>query len=162
MGRPAPVWRRTGYWAYRRLPRGLRKRLVRLATPNYTVGAVVLLRDTDGRLLLLRQPPGVAWSLPGGLVARLESPDAAALRELAEETGIRLAADQLEAAHPAAVVNPRTQQVDCVFQSTVESHGDGVDGDPLEVLEGRWFAPDGLPELTRPTSRLLANYDLRS
>jgi 8-oxo-dGTP pyrophosphatase MutT (NUDIX family) len=154
------VWRRSAYGFYRRMPRGLRKRAVRLATPNYTVGAVVLLRDADGRLLLLRQPPGVAWSLPGGLLARLESPAAAAARELAEETGIHLSSEALQPAHPAAVVNPRTQQVDCVFQSTVDSHAAGVEGDPLEVLEGRWFPADSLPELTRPTARLLAHYDL--
>jgi 8-oxo-dGTP diphosphatase len=143
------------------LPRAVRKRVVRHATPNYTVGSVVLLRAADGALLLLRQPPGdEGWSLPGGLLDRFEDPAAGGLRELEEETGVRLDPSELRPAEPNAVVAPRVQQVDCVFTATVDPSAVDLDTDPVEVLEARWFPADDLPPLTPPTARLLANYGL--
>jgi ADP-ribose pyrophosphatase YjhB (NUDIX family) len=55
------------------------------------VGAVVY--DRSGRLLLIRrgQPPGQGlWSLPGGRVEPGESDHQAVVREIAEETGLRV------------------------------------------------------------------------
>src|SRR5689334_6337781 len=80
---------------FRRLPPKVRRPIVRLGTPNYTVGSVVLLRDQDGRLLLLHQPPQPGWSLPGGLLDKHEHPRDGAARELREETGIDLPSAQL-------------------------------------------------------------------
>jgi 8-oxo-dGTP pyrophosphatase MutT (NUDIX family) len=160
MARPFPSpWRRRLLGVFLQLPLGVRRRLVRLVTPNYTVGAVVLLRNPDGRLLLLRQPPGAGWSLPGGLLDRHEEPADGALRELEEETGLRLSPDQLVPAHPSAVVTARVQQVDCVFTATVDA-AVALDLDPVEVLEARWYAPESLPWLTAPTARLLSHYGL--
>jgi 8-oxo-dGTP pyrophosphatase MutT (NUDIX family) len=156
---PSP-WRRRLRHAFLSLPRGIRNRVVRVATPNYTLGAVVLLRDSDEKLLLLRQPPGPGWTLPGGLLDRFEVPHAAALRELAEETGIRLEAADLRPAAPNAVVATRAQQVDCVFTATVDSAAVALEIDPAEVIEARWFTPGALPALTPPTARLLSHYGL--
>lgn len=49
--------------------------------------AFVILRN-NGRVLLV-QPRGGGWQLPGGRLERGESPRRAALRELREETGLR-------------------------------------------------------------------------
>ncbi len=57
--------------------------------------ARVLLLDGTGRLLLFRMAdaPGLpaVWMTPGGGVRRREEPHAAAVRELYEETGLRIA-----------------------------------------------------------------------
>jgi ADP-ribose pyrophosphatase YjhB (NUDIX family) len=57
------------------------------------VGAVV--HDADGRLLLIRRghaPHEGLWSLPGGRVEPGESAEAAVVREVLEETGLRVRA----------------------------------------------------------------------
>jgi 8-oxo-dGTP diphosphatase len=69
-------------------------RLAEPATPGRTrLGAYALCRDDDARLLLTRlatiEVDAGAWTLPGGGVEFGEHPDAAVLRELEEETGLR-------------------------------------------------------------------------
>ncbi|MEU2611642.1 NUDIX domain-containing protein [Micromonospora sp. NPDC007271] len=56
------------------------------------IGAYGVLRDADGRVLLVRGSadadfPGV-WQLPGGGVDHAEHPERAVVREFAEETGL--------------------------------------------------------------------------
>jgi 8-oxo-dGTP pyrophosphatase MutT (NUDIX family) len=154
-----PGLRRAALDGFRRLPFPVRQRLVRLGTANYTAGAVVLVRDGTGRLLLVRQPPLAGWALPGGLLKRRERPIVGAARELAEEVGIRVPPGNLSEMAPSAVVNPATQQVDLVFTTTVDADVVlTVDG--VEIGEAAWFDIDGMPPLTGPTARLLARYDL--
>ncbi len=52
----------------------------------------VALVDADGRILLQQRPPGKSlaglWEFPGGKIEPGETPEAALIRELAEELGI--------------------------------------------------------------------------
>src|SRR5579863_7927060 len=61
--------------------------------------AAVALVDTDGRVLLAQRPPGKAlaglWEFPGGKIDAGETPEAALIRELAEELGIDVEASCL-------------------------------------------------------------------
>jgi len=59
--------------------------------PIVLVAAVALI-DADGRVLLAERPAGKhlagLWEFPGGKVTPGETPEAALIRELAEELGI--------------------------------------------------------------------------
>ncbi|MEQ9813582.1 MAG: 8-oxo-dGTP diphosphatase MutT [Azospirillaceae bacterium] len=59
--------------------------------PTVLVAAVALI-DADGRVLIARRPEGKAmaglWEFPGGKVETGETPEAALIRELAEELAI--------------------------------------------------------------------------
>jgi 8-oxo-dGTP diphosphatase len=72
---------------------GMERRLMSGASPLpiLLVSAVALI-DPDGRVLLARRPEGKhlagLWEFPGGKVNPGESPEAALIRELAEELGI--------------------------------------------------------------------------
>jgi ADP-ribose pyrophosphatase YjhB (NUDIX family) len=134
-----------------------------MASQKYTIGGVVLVRDADpeapDRLVLLRQPPGYGWSLPAGLLKRGELPAVGAARELFEETGIRVDADDLIALAPNALVHANGRWVDVVFEARVAGDVEfAVDGG--EVYEAAWHRVDALPPLTAPTARLLAHYGL--
>lgn len=65
-------------------------------TIRYTADVVAL--TTDGNVLLIERdwpPHEGSWALPGGHVDPGETSRAAAARELAEETGVQVAADDL-------------------------------------------------------------------
>jgi 8-oxo-dGTP pyrophosphatase MutT (NUDIX family) len=146
-----------------RLPARWRRRLARLGSARYIVGAVLLVRDADPaapeRLVLVRQPPGRAWSLPAGLLKRREAARDAAARELLEETGIRVAASDLTPCQPNALVHHSGGWVDVVFEARVPADVPLVP-DGAEIIEVAWHPLDGLPPLTTSTAKLLAHYDI--
>jgi ADP-ribose pyrophosphatase YjhB (NUDIX family) len=151
------------YRAFYALPMSLRRRLVRMGSAGYIVGAVTIVRDADapapGRILLLRQPPGPGWSIPGGLLNRGEHPAHGAARELAEESGIRVPAGELKPGVPNAIVHTRGRWIDMVFEASVPADVE-LHIDAAEVHEAAWHPLDDLPRLTGPTARLLAHYGI--
>src|SRR5690242_14444372 len=58
------------------------------SVPRLRVGAGALLRDQEGRVLLVHPVYKDDWEIPGGIVEAGESPVSAVLRELQEELGI--------------------------------------------------------------------------
>lgn len=60
-------------------------------SPLFVVAVALI--DADGRVLLQQRPPGGSmaglWEFPGGKVEPGETPEAALVRELGEELGIR-------------------------------------------------------------------------
>ena len=157
--------RRLGFGVFYLLPFPLRRRLVRLAVAKFTVGAVALIRDSEatngpGRLLLLRQPPGIGWGLPAGLLRRGESPAQGCVRELAEESGLELTVDQMRPAVPSAVIHHRGMWVDVVFEGEVPASQVELSVDGAEVLEAAFHRLDNLPPLTPPAARLLSYYGI--
>ncbi|MGW0767704.1 NUDIX hydrolase [Streptomyces sp. NPDC002676] len=65
--------------------------IVQTAEPTAeTVAAGVLLFDEQDRVLLVDPTYKPGWEFPGGVVERGEAPARAGMREVAEETGIRL------------------------------------------------------------------------
>ena len=131
--------------------------------PTYIIGAVVVVRDSTapepGRILLIRQPPGHGWSIPGGLMDRGEIPIEAAARELNEEVGIAVDVDDLVPLTPSALVHVDGRWVDCVFEARVPPDT-RVTVDGGEVIEAAWYRLDALPPLTVPTARLLGRYGI--
>ena len=119
-----------------------------------------MLRDHDGRLALVHQPPQVGWSLPGGLLNRREHPRDGAVREVREEIGVMLEPEALTPLAPNAQVNPWVQQVDMLFTATVDAATTPFTVDQVEIAEARWFPVEDLPRLTGPTLRLLGRCGL--
>lgn len=139
----------------------MKRRLVRLATPTYTLGSVVLVFDAPREnMLMLLQPPGKAWTLPAGLMERREEPVDAAQRELHEETGIDASFDEIQPATPCAVVHTHGRWVDNVFTVTKDPSDTELTVDGSEVWDIAWHPVDDLPLMTRSTANLLRHYGL--
>jgi len=130
---------------WRRVPRLVRRWIVRLFAPSFTVGAVCVIERDDGAVLLARLSYRNGWGLPGGLINRREDIASCARREVREETGLAIEL----VGEPAVVVDARPQRVDVVYRARV---ADGADPDSVEprspeVTELRWFPAGSLPEL---------------
>jgi 8-oxo-dGTP diphosphatase len=140
---------------WRRVPRLVRRWIVRLAAPSFTVGAACVVERDDGAILLVRLVYREAWGLPGGLIKRNEDIATCARREVAEEIGL----DVELVSEPAVVVDSPPQRVDVVFRArpapgveAASAHAKSV-----EIREVRWFAPGDLPALQHETvSALMA------
>jgi len=59
------------------------------ALPRKRMGAGALVRDADGRVLLVEPTYKQTWEIPGGAVEADESPRSACVREVEEELGLR-------------------------------------------------------------------------
>jgi len=108
------------------------------------VGAIV--HDAEGRLLLIRRghPPDKGrWSLPGGRVEAGESDAAAVVRELSEETGLRVEAGRLI----GSVDRPGTGGVTYEIHdyAAIVMGGELSPGD--DAAEARWTTPAELRRL---------------
>lgn len=118
-----------------------------LQLPSVTV----LPRDSDGRVLLVRQADTGAWGTIGGTIEPDESPAEAARREAGEEAGISVRLNGIVAVLGGAefrVVYPNGDEVAyvaVVFDATVESGRPSPDGE--ETLAVRWFASEDLAGL---------------
>jgi 8-oxo-dGTP diphosphatase len=125
-GRVRRAWRRTVRTAYRtgligfgRLPHVVQRWVVRVASPSYTVGAVLVL-EHEGHVLVLRQLHREGWTLPGGLLAQGETPAEAVVREVGEELGLTVDLDPELDLPAATLVEPHSQRVDVIFHRRVD------------------------------------------
>jgi 8-oxo-dGTP diphosphatase len=124
-----------------------------MTTPPLTLAVdLVVIRPGAGgpELLLIRRgkPPFKGyWALPGGKKEGDETIEQAALRELLEETGLRLPAKRLQIVGIFSDPNrdPRGRVVSCAFLARVPSSGTTTQaGD--DAAEAAWFGLDALPK----------------
>ena len=117
--------------------------------PMVTVDAAVFGLFRDGaRLLLIRRkhdPYKGCWAIPGGFIEMDEELEAAAARELAEETG--LTGVRLEQMRTYGTVgrDPRGRLITVVFMGIVEEKQAAEVKAGDDAAEAEWFAIDALP-----------------
>ncbi len=101
-----------------------------------------MLFDPDGRVLLVHQTyGGCRWGLPGGRLEPGESPQQAAVREVAEEAGLEVALDHLVGLYS---LRSRRHGLRFIFRGTIQS-GVPHPGSDGEIGEVAWFSVDDLP-----------------
>jgi 8-oxo-dGTP pyrophosphatase MutT (NUDIX family) len=129
-------------------------------TRHFTATTFVV---SEGQILLHRHAKQGLWLPPGGHIERDELPHDAAVREVEEETGLKvhlhsesLAAsmreemDCLVVPQPAFIlvedINPSHQHIDFTYYAQVPWRGDALDHPaPRWKTNGfAWFSPDGL------------------
>jgi ADP-ribose pyrophosphatase YjhB (NUDIX family) len=145
-----PIRLLAGIW--HRLGGGLRWRVVWLTQAKFLVGVAGVVRDDEGRVLLLRHRfwPEGSWGLPGGYAHGAERLEDALARELREETGCRIEGQRL-----LSVKSGYRMRVEVVY--TARLAGGVTALDRREVLAADLFRPDALPAgLLRSHHELIA------
>lgn len=125
--------------------------------PRLSVDAIV---EREGHVLLVRRgaPPFAgAWALPGGFVDVGETVEAAVLRELREETGLRGRGPALVGVYSDPARDARGHTVALVF--AVCADGPPRAGD--DAAEARFHPWDALPPLAFDHGSILRDYRAR-
>lgn len=128
-----------------------------MAAPHFRAGVIAVVRRADGKVLAFeRRDPSGEWQLPQGGLEDGESHEAAAWRELEEETGLTAGDVRLVGEYdgftvytwpPALRRNGRLGQVHRWF--FFEPHHESVTPTPdgHEFRDWTWIDPDELVEL---------------
>lgn len=123
-------------------------RIGREGPVRLTVGCVLF--DEQGRVLLMKRRDNGYWALPGGGVEPGESVTEALVREVEEETGLRVRPVQLIGVYSSPDVllryadGHRCQPVSLTFRCALEG---GAPRETEEATAVAWFPVDALPEL---------------
>lgn len=112
--------------------------------PRSDPAIIVAVLDADDRLLLGHQVvwPAGRMSILAGFVSAGESLEQAVRREVAEETGVRVAAVRYLSSQPWPF--PRSLMLGFVARAA----GDELSVDGVEIEHARWFSRDELAEAT--------------
>ena len=126
--------------------------------PAVTVDIVVLTQEKAPRVLLIRRkhaPFAGMWAIPGGFVDMDESLEAAAVRELREETGLNVARLQQLRTFGDPGRDPRGRTISVVYLARVDPtkvHPEGKD----DAAEATWHSLRRLPPLAFDHKAILA------
>jgi 8-oxo-dGTP pyrophosphatase MutT (NUDIX family) len=126
----------------------------------------VLIWDSDGRLLMVREAQTNLWQTVGGAIDPDESPRDAAVREAAEEVGVRVEIDAVRAVTGGPQYRLKYPNGDLVSYVSIVFDAHVVDGTPRpdgeETLAVVWLnrAELATVALTEFTVALLSDPDV--
>lgn len=114
--------------------------------PAVTVDAILISKQNSVLLIERgREPFKGKWALPGGFIDMEEPLETACMRELEEETGIRISELKQFKAFGAVDRDPRHRTISVIFYAFTENELIAHAGD--DASKAQWFPIDQLPEL---------------
>lgn len=125
--------------------------------PMVTVDALVFAGDTDNQQVLLiyrNNPPFKGnWALPGGFVEMNETLEQAAVRELEEETGLKISGFKQLYTFGKPDRDPRGRTISVVFIKQLDKPQEPKAGDDAE--KAAWFSIEKLPALAFDHNKII-------
>ena len=116
--------------------------------PAVTADCVVITREAEPKVLLIQRgfdPYKGCWAFPGGFMNMDETAEQCAIRELEEETGLKVSTVYQIGTYSKVNRDPRGRTITVAYIAIIDS--------PLEVqgqddaAKAEWFPISDLPEL---------------
>lgn len=126
---------------WRALAGPLQWRVLWFAHAKFMVGVTGVVRDEQGRYLLLRHrmwPEDRPWGLPTGYAIKGEEFPETIVREVREETGLEVKPGRL-----VHVKSGYKLRVEIAYEAVCT--GGTLKLDSMEIMEASWHHPDSLP-----------------
>lgn len=116
--------------------------------PAVTADCVVVTREANPKVLLIErgnEPFKGCWALPGGFMNMDETTEQCAVRELEEETGLRVNEIHQIGAYSQLDRDPRGRTITVAYLAIVDKQTAVVGHD--DAAKAQWYPLSALPEL---------------
>lgn len=116
--------------------------------PAVTADCVVITKEAEPKVLLIQrgnEPYKGCWAFPGGFMNMDETTEQCAIRELEEETGLKIDEVKQIGAYSRVDRDPRGRTITVAYLAFVDSPVE-VNGQD-DAAKAEWFALSNLPEL---------------
>ena len=131
--------------------------------PTPTVDVIVYRRDLGLSklevLLIERVNPPFGWALPGGFVDEWEMVETAAIREVEEETGLRITLDELFYVYSNPTRDRRQHTLSIVFTTEISQSSDVTPRAGDDAQQAIFFNVKSLPNLAFDHAETITDFE---
>lgn len=116
--------------------------------PAVTADCVVITKETEPKVLLIQRgidPYKGCWAFPGGFMNMDETTEECAIRELEEETGLKLSAIHQIGAYSKVDRDPRGRTITVAYLAIIDAPVEVAGQD--DAAKAEWFPLSDLPHL---------------
>ena len=126
--------------------------------PAVTADCVVITKEKEPKVLLIQrgnEPFKGCWAFPGGFMNMDETTEQCAVRELEEETGLKVTEIQQIGAYSKVDRDPRGRTVTVAYLAIIDSikNVKGLD----DAAKAQWFSLSELPKLAFDHEDIMAD-----
>lgn len=125
-----------------------------------TVDSIIYVKEQEKTFILLikrgREPFKNKWALPGGFLDMDETLEHACIRELKEETGLKVKKMAQFRAYDAIGRDPRHRTISVVFSAELEERQQVTGCD--DAAQAKWVTTEELPELAFDHDEILNDF----
>ena len=116
--------------------------------PAVTADCVVITKEAEPKVLLIQRgadPYKGCWAFPGGFMNMDETTEQCAIRELEEETGLKVTTIQQIGAYSKVDRDPRGRTITVAYLAIIDKPAQVTGQD--DAAKAEWFPLSALPEL---------------
>jgi 8-oxo-dGTP diphosphatase len=116
--------------------------------PAVTADCVVITKEAEPKVLLIQRganPYKGYWAFPGGFMNMDETTEQCAIRELEEETGLKLTTIKQIGAYSKVDRDPRGRTITVAYLAIIDKPAQVTGQD--DAAKAEWFPLSALPEL---------------
>ncbi len=126
--------------------------------PAVTADCVVITKEAEPKVLLIQRgadPYKGCWAFPGGFMNMDETTEQCAIRELEEETGLKLTTIKQIGAYSKVDRDPRGRTITVAYLAIIDKPAQVTGQD--DAAKAEWFPLSALPELAFDHADIMAD-----
>ena len=126
--------------------------------PAVTADCVVITREAEPKVLLIQRgadPYKGCWAFPGGFMNMDETTEQCAIRELEEETGLKVSTVRQIGAYSKVDRDPRGRTITVAYLAIIDKPAQVTGQD--DAAKADWFPLSALPELAFDHADIMAD-----